>query len=122
MQADGSGQQLLTPPLDGTILPGVTRGSILALARAWGACEVKEGNLTIRRLKQARGPCPGLCIAHDLLAHAVPTPHALLPPKELVSVACASACSMTRASACSMTCASACNMVRTFACKIPLKQ
>jgi branched-chain amino acid aminotransferase len=28
--------ELVTPPLDGTILPGVTRDSVLALARSWG--------------------------------------------------------------------------------------
>ena len=28
--------ELLTPPLDGTILPGVTRDSIITLAREWG--------------------------------------------------------------------------------------
>ena len=40
---DGS---LLTPPLDGTILPGVTRDSIIALARANGA-EVREARYGI---------------------------------------------------------------------------
>ena len=54
-QADGSGQQLVTPPLDGTILPGVTRDSVLALARAWGEAEVLEANITIRDLTQVRG-------------------------------------------------------------------
>lgn len=52
MQADGNGQALITPPLDGTILPGVTRDSILALARAWGDIEVSEAYLTIKDLKQ----------------------------------------------------------------------
>ncbi|BDA47474.1 Branched-chain-amino-acid aminotransferase, cytosolic [Coccomyxa sp. Obi] len=52
-KADGSGQALITPPLDGTILPGVTRDSILALARAWGDIEVSEAYLTIKELKQA---------------------------------------------------------------------
>ena len=51
-QADGSGQVLTTPPLDGTILPGVTRDSILALARAWNDVEVSETYLTIREIKQ----------------------------------------------------------------------
>ena len=46
----------MTPPLDGTILPGVTRDSILALARAWGEAEVLEANITIRDLTQARCP------------------------------------------------------------------
>ena len=52
MKADGSGQELITPPLDGTILPGVTRDSILALAHAWGDIEVSEAYLTIKELKQ----------------------------------------------------------------------
>ncbi len=51
-QADGSGLELTTPPLDGTILPGVTRDSILALARAWNDIEVAERYLTIREIKQ----------------------------------------------------------------------
>ncbi len=42
---DGS---LLTPPLGGTILPGVTRDSILALARAEGRA-VEEGRYSIDR-------------------------------------------------------------------------
>ena len=34
---------LVTPTLeDGTILPGVTRQSVIDLARAWGECEVVE--------------------------------------------------------------------------------
>ncbi|EIE23563.1 branched-chain amino acid aminotransferase II [Coccomyxa subellipsoidea C-169] len=52
-KADGSGLELTTPPLDGTILPGVTRDSILALARAWNDIEVAERYLTIREIKQA---------------------------------------------------------------------
>lgn len=34
--------ELITPPLDGTILPGVTRNSILALAREWNKFKVSE--------------------------------------------------------------------------------
>jgi branched-chain amino acid aminotransferase len=30
------GDELLTPPLSGSILPGVTRDSVIALARSWG--------------------------------------------------------------------------------------
>lgn len=30
------GNTLVTPPLDGTILPGVTRDCVLTLAREWG--------------------------------------------------------------------------------------
>ena len=32
----GGGRELITAPLDGTILPGVTRDSILSLCRQWG--------------------------------------------------------------------------------------
>ena len=60
-QADGSGQQLVTPPLDGTILPGVTRDSVLALARAWGEADVLEANITVRDLTQ-------VCMASSLIA------------------------------------------------------
>jgi branched-chain amino acid aminotransferase len=61
LQADGSGQMLVTPPLDGTILPGVTRDSILALARMWNDCEVSESYLSIADLKEVRRP---LCTFH----------------------------------------------------------
>ena len=40
--------QLVTAPLtDGTILPGVTRQSILDLARQWGEFEVVERKFTM---------------------------------------------------------------------------
>lgn len=43
---------LITPPLDGTILPGVTRDSILILAKSWGIkCE--ERPITMTELCQA---------------------------------------------------------------------
>ena len=32
------GDEVITPPLSGTILPGVTRDSALALLRDWGLC------------------------------------------------------------------------------------
>jgi len=35
-------KELITAPLDGTILPGVTRDSILALTRKWGEFKVTE--------------------------------------------------------------------------------
>ncbi len=38
--------ELITPPLEGTILPGVTRNSVLQLARDWGY-QVSERRLTI---------------------------------------------------------------------------
>ncbi|NWZ88557.1 BCAT2 protein, partial [Poecile atricapillus] len=39
------GVELVTPPLDGLILPGVTRQSFLELARQWGEFEVREAPL-----------------------------------------------------------------------------
>lgn len=42
----------MTPPLDGTILPGVTRDSVIQLARGWGEFEVRERQLTIGEIKQ----------------------------------------------------------------------
>lgn len=50
---DGSGQELVTPPLDGTILPGVTRVSVLELAREWGEFEVSERKITMGELERA---------------------------------------------------------------------
>eukprot|EP00343_Euplotes_focardii_P010647 CAMPEP_0205827056 /NCGR_PEP_ID=MMETSP0206-20130828/30664_1 /ASSEMBLY_ACC=CAM_ASM_000279 /TAXON_ID=36767 /ORGANISM="Euplotes focardii, Strain TN1" /LENGTH=76 /DNA_ID=CAMNT_0053127553 /DNA_START=20 /DNA_END=247 /DNA_ORIENTATION=- len=41
-KADGSGKELVTAKLDGTILPGVTRDSVLSLCRSWGEFEVSE--------------------------------------------------------------------------------
>ncbi|CAL8318754.1 unnamed protein product [Lota lota] len=43
-------EELATPPLDGLILPGITRQSILELAREWGVCEVTERPLTMATL------------------------------------------------------------------------
>lgn len=43
------GGKLVTPPLEGTILPGVTRDSVLALAKGWGV-EVQERRLPIDEL------------------------------------------------------------------------
>ena len=44
----------MTPPLDGTILPGITRDSILQLARGWREFQVSERPLTVRELSQVR--------------------------------------------------------------------
>ena len=44
--------ELVTPPLKGTILPGVTRDSVLYLARNWGV-NVSERRLTIDEVVQA---------------------------------------------------------------------
>lgn len=46
--------ELITPPLTrGDILPGVTRDSILHLAREWGDFEVHERSPTIHEIKEA---------------------------------------------------------------------
>lgn len=52
-KADGSGRELLTAPLDGTILPGVTRQTVLDLAREWGEFEVSERVFTMKELTSA---------------------------------------------------------------------
>ncbi|XP_042201037.1 branched-chain-amino-acid aminotransferase, mitochondrial [Callorhinchus milii] len=39
--------ELLTPPLNGTILPGVTRQSLLDLGKKWGEFKVVERKLTL---------------------------------------------------------------------------
>jgi len=45
-------KELITPPLDGTILPGVTRSSVLDLARQWGI-KVNESRFTMKQILQA---------------------------------------------------------------------
>lgn len=39
-------RELITPPLNGLILPGITRDSILALAQQW-SYKVTEGRITM---------------------------------------------------------------------------
>ncbi|EFN57110.1 hypothetical protein CHLNCDRAFT_57448 [Chlorella variabilis] len=51
-QRDGR-RVLATPALTGTILPGVTRDSVLQLASGWGECEVQERPITIAEVRQA---------------------------------------------------------------------
>ncbi|XP_030006021.1 branched-chain-amino-acid aminotransferase, cytosolic isoform X1 [Sphaeramia orbicularis] len=46
-------EELATPPLDGIILPGVTRQSILDLTRNWGEFKVSERYLTMSQLCSA---------------------------------------------------------------------
>ncbi|XP_049891797.1 branched-chain-amino-acid aminotransferase, cytosolic [Epinephelus moara] len=46
-------EELATPPLDGIILPGVTRQSILELTRKWGEIKVTERYLTMSQLCSA---------------------------------------------------------------------
>lgn len=45
--------ELITAPLDGTILPGVTRDCILRLCRQWGEFEVTERPYTIHEVIEA---------------------------------------------------------------------
>eukprot|EP01027_Heterolobosea_sp_BB2_P012979 GEZU01018765.1.p2 GENE.GEZU01018765.1~~GEZU01018765.1.p2 ORF type:complete len:340 (-),score=136.06 GEZU01018765.1:31-1050(-) len=45
--------ELITPRLDGTILPGVTRDSILTLAREWNEFDVHERDFTMPELIEA---------------------------------------------------------------------
>uniref|UniRef100_A0AAZ3QL77 Branched-chain-amino-acid aminotransferase, mitochondrial n=1 Tax=Oncorhynchus tshawytscha TaxID=74940 RepID=A0AAZ3QL77_ONCTS len=47
---EGGGLELLTPPLDGIILPGVTRQSLLDLAREWGEFKVTERTMGMKEL------------------------------------------------------------------------
>ena len=46
-------KELITAPLDGTILPGVTRQSVLDLARGWGEFAVTEAKFSIHDLTAA---------------------------------------------------------------------
>ncbi|KAG7456219.1 hypothetical protein MATL_G00249320 [Megalops atlanticus] len=46
-------EELATPPLDGIILPGITRQSILELTRKWGEFKVSERYLTMADLRRA---------------------------------------------------------------------
>lgn len=46
-------KELITAPLDGTILPGVTRSCILELCREWGEFEVTERPYTMKEVAAA---------------------------------------------------------------------
>ncbi|XP_055930305.1 branched-chain-amino-acid aminotransferase, cytosolic-like isoform X1 [Argiope bruennichi] len=46
--------ELVTPPLDGTILPGVTRQSLLDLGREWNEFKVSERLITMKEVIQAK--------------------------------------------------------------------
>merc|ERR1719461_471160 len=51
---DGSGKELVTAPLSsGTILPGVTRNSVLTLAKEMGGFEVSERVYTMKEIVSA---------------------------------------------------------------------
>jgi len=45
--------ELITAPLDGTILPGVTRDSILRMTREWGRFKVTERHFTMNEVVSA---------------------------------------------------------------------
>ncbi|XP_004619788.2 branched-chain-amino-acid aminotransferase, mitochondrial isoform X2 [Sorex araneus] len=45
--------ELVTPPLDGVILPGVVRQSLLDLAQSWGDFRVAERKITMKELTRA---------------------------------------------------------------------
>ncbi|XP_041366099.1 branched-chain-amino-acid aminotransferase-like [Gigantopelta aegis] len=46
-------EELITAPLDGLILPGVTRSSLLALANKWGEFKVTEGRYNMKQVTRA---------------------------------------------------------------------
>lgn len=46
--------ELVTAPLDGTILPGVTRRSIIELGQHWGNFDVTERPYTMTEVLEAR--------------------------------------------------------------------
>ena len=46
-------RELVTPPLGATILPGVTRDSILSLTRKWRECIVAERLVTMPQITKA---------------------------------------------------------------------
>uniref|UniRef100_A0A3Q0RUY2 Branched-chain-amino-acid aminotransferase, mitochondrial n=1 Tax=Amphilophus citrinellus TaxID=61819 RepID=A0A3Q0RUY2_AMPCI len=46
----GEIKELVTPPLDGIILPGVTRQSLLDLGRSWGEFKVTERTMDMKEL------------------------------------------------------------------------
>ncbi|GBG88186.1 hypothetical protein CBR_g46675 [Chara braunii] len=53
LRSKGGALELVTPPLDGTILPGVTRDSVLSLCRTWGEFSVSERPVRLRELVEA---------------------------------------------------------------------
>jgi len=52
-EKNGGGLELVTAPLDGTILPGVTRDSILTLCREWNEFKVSERPYTMKEVVEA---------------------------------------------------------------------
>jgi branched-chain amino acid aminotransferase len=53
-QGDGT-LELVTPPLDGMILPGVTRDSVLSIARGNAVGTLRVPNLTTKLVVSERG-------------------------------------------------------------------
>ncbi|XP_071522471.1 branched-chain-amino-acid aminotransferase, cytosolic isoform X5 [Panulirus ornatus] len=53
LEKDNGEKELVTPPLDGLILPGVTRDSLLSLGRKWNEFRVSERDITMAELIQA---------------------------------------------------------------------
>lgn len=51
LKNDDGELELVTPPLDGSILPGVTRDSIIGLAKEWNEFKVKEQGMTMPQLR-----------------------------------------------------------------------
>lgn len=45
-----SEKELVTPPLEGLILPGVTRASILDMTREWNRFKITERNITMAEI------------------------------------------------------------------------
>lgn len=45
-------KELVTPPLNGLILPGITRNSILALSREWNQFRVSERTITMGEVRR----------------------------------------------------------------------
>lgn len=43
-------RELVTPPLNGLILPGITRDSILHLTKQWNDCKVSEATITMEQI------------------------------------------------------------------------
>lgn len=57
-------RELITPPLNGLILPGITRDSILHLAREWRQFKVTERTITMSEIKKALHQGRVSCINH----------------------------------------------------------
>ena len=47
--------ELVTAPLDGTILPGITRYTVLDLVREWGEYKISERLISIDEVMEAAG-------------------------------------------------------------------